>query len=162
MWDGDSLLLIGSTSTPLKYLLRQSHTAVQVSQELDVLYTEYSDDHPMLAGDMIQAGSGYPSGMKVSLQAKLCLRMANIGFLPEMNPEKLQHLTQSLNKSIVMQKGPVSERNPDRLRPAIRSTAKLMSDCDAELASVLHTRRPYSAGRSEKMKKDQISNARQR
>ena len=64
MWDGDSMLLIGSTSTPLKYLLRQSQPAVQVSQELDVVYTEYAEDHPMLAGDINK--TGLPMGIKVS------------------------------------------------------------------------------------------------
>lgn len=63
MWDGDSMLLIGSTSTPLKYLLRQSQPAVQVSQELDVVYTEYAEDHPMLAGDINK--TGLPTGIKV-------------------------------------------------------------------------------------------------
>lgn len=162
MWDGDSLLLIGSTSTPLKYLLRQMNSAVQVSQELDILFTEYSDDHPMLAGDLVQAGAGYPTGVKVSLHAKLCLRMANVGFLPETNLEKLQHLTESLHTSVVQQKEPISKRNTDKLQPAVKSTAKLMSDCDAELASVLLTRKPYSHGRSEKMKKEDANNARKR
>ena len=88
MWDGDSMLLIGSTSTPLKYLLRQAQPSVQVSQELNVVFTEYAEDHPMLAGDLTD--TGLPTGIKVSLKAKLCLRMANVGYIPDTNLEKIQ------------------------------------------------------------------------
>ena len=88
MWDGDSMLLIGSTSTPLKYLLRQGQPAVQISQELDIVFTEYAEDHPTLAGDLTE--TGLPMGVKVSLKAKLCLRMANVGYIPDTNLEKIQ------------------------------------------------------------------------
>ena len=162
MWDGDSLLLIGSTSTPLKYLLRQSKPAVQVSQELDVVFTEYAEDHPTLAGDL--ANTGLPSGIKVSLKAKLCLRMGNVGFVPETNLEKLEELTKSLKTSVVLQPRStmIEKGNIDRLKPSLKATAKLMSDCDSELASVLLSRKPDTVGRSEKMKKDHVDSARKR
>jgi len=158
MWDGDSLLLIGSTSTPLKYLLRQSKPSVQVSQELDIVFTEYSEDHPMLAGDL--TNTGLPTGVKVSLKAKLCLRMGNVGFIPETNMERLEELSKSV-QSIVLH--PHSDTTAtDRCKPSLKTTAKLLSDCDAELASVLLTRKPNTLGRSDKMKKENENNQRKR
>ena len=74
----------------IRYLLRQSQPSVQVSQELDVVFTEYAEDHPMLAGDLTDMG--LPTGIKVSLKAKLCLRMANVGYIPDTNLEKIQVL----------------------------------------------------------------------
>ena len=44
-----------------------------------------------------------------------------------------------------------------------RSTGKLMADCDAELASVLLTKKPNTIlGKSDKMKKDTIDKVRKR
>ncbi|XP_056651907.1 nephrocystin-4 isoform X3 [Monodelphis domestica] len=44
VWDGDSLLLIGSAVVRMEHIVRQGRAAVQVSHELDVVTTEYEQD----------------------------------------------------------------------------------------------------------------------
>lgn len=165
MWDGDSLLLIGSTSIALKDLLRQGKPAVQVSEELDVVFMEYSEDNPTLAGDVLQTGLIQPPGVKISLEAKLFLRLANIGCLPDTNSEKLQQLPPSFNSTVVVPSAPMltSSRNPSsqQFKKAATSTAKLVSDCDAELATVLLTRKDVP-GKTKKMKENEANLIRKR
>ncbi|CAG2201703.1 NPHP4 [Mytilus edulis] len=54
VWDGDSLMRIGSASVPLMYLCRSGHEAVQSTFELDVVMMEY-DDPNLIAGTQSQA-----------------------------------------------------------------------------------------------------------
>ena len=115
----------------------------------------------MLAGDI--ANTGLPTGIKVILKAKLCLRMANVGFLPETNLEKLDELTKSVKTVVLEPRAGIIQRGTgDKCKPALKSTAKLMSDCDSELASVLLTRKPNTIGQSNKMKRENIDNIRKR
>ena len=167
MWDGDSLLLIGSTSINLKYLLRQGQPAVQVSQELDVVFSEYSEDDPRLAGDLLQSGQPHPTGIKVSLVAKLFFRYANVGCLPDSNMEKMGQLPTSLfatvvtpTKNMIFPSPAVSSSQQSRI--AARSTARLMSDCDSELATVLLTRKQDIPGKTKKMKENDANAVRKR
>ncbi|ESO88791.1 hypothetical protein LOTGIDRAFT_125375, partial [Lottia gigantea] len=76
VWDGDSLLQIGSCAVDLKYLCRSGNEAVQTTFELDVIKTDYPDEMSAVSDD--RTGVKAP-GSHSSLQGKLHLRMANIG-----------------------------------------------------------------------------------
>ena len=155
MWDGDSLLLIGSTSFPLKYLLRQGKSAVQCSQELDMLFYEYNEENPMIAGNLMQTRN--PNGAKIMLTAKLFLRVANIGCLPNSNMEKITNINMAQNNRIIESvkttKFTQSGKNT--------VTAKLLSECDSELATVLVSRKDV-IGKSLAMKKNDSNVLRKR
>ena len=162
MWDGDSLLPIGSTFVYLKYLLRQGQAAVQVSQQVDVSFMEYSEDNPMLTNDSVQCGQPYPSGVKVYLKGKLYIRMANIGYLPDKNAEKIDAAASSKPSVVQPNMGMFSSHDStQQLKSPLKTTAKLMSDCDTELATALLTRKDLT-GRTTKMKAEETNAKRKR
>nr|XP_047134263.1 nephrocystin-4 [Hydra vulgaris] len=155
MWDGDSLLLVGSTSFPLKYLLRQGKSAVQCSQELDMLFYEYTEDNTIIAGNLMQSSN--QSNAKIFLTAKLFFRIANIGCLPSSNTERLNNINFAQNNHII---------EPDKTSKFAKIkknqvAAKLLSDCDSELATVLVARKDV-IGKSSEMKKNDINVIRKR
>ncbi|CAC5423618.1 NPHP4 [Mytilus coruscus] len=76
VWDGDSLMRIGSASVPLMYLCRSGHEAVQSTFELDVVMMEY-DDPNLIAGTQSQGAQ--PLGIQSMMKGKLHFRMANVG-----------------------------------------------------------------------------------
>ncbi|KAK3594431.1 hypothetical protein CHS0354_000253 [Potamilus streckersoni] len=78
VWDGDSLILIGSTSVELKYLCRNGYEAVQTTFELDVIATEY-DNPDLHQGDVGAAVGVRPTNDQTTLKGKLHLQMANVG-----------------------------------------------------------------------------------
>ncbi|XP_064643236.1 nephrocystin-4-like isoform X3 [Lineus longissimus] len=81
VWDGDSLLLIGSCAVELKHLCRQGREAVQITYELDVISTEYgAEETPNLTGDLSRSGSVRPVGVTTAVKGRLHLRLANVGF----------------------------------------------------------------------------------
>ena len=64
----------------LQHLCRQSREAVQVTYELDVVYTEYVEHETAIqAGDMTRDGSVRPIDVNTVLKGRLHLRMANVG-----------------------------------------------------------------------------------
>ncbi|XP_050411736.1 nephrocystin-4 isoform X2 [Patella vulgata] len=77
VWDGDTLLQIGSCAVELKYLCRCGNEAVQTTFELDVIKTDYPDEFSTVTGDI--KSDVKPAGTHSILQGKLHLRMANIG-----------------------------------------------------------------------------------
>uniref|UniRef100_H2ZKT2 Nephrocystin-4 n=1 Tax=Ciona savignyi TaxID=51511 RepID=H2ZKT2_CIOSA len=79
VWDGDSLMLLGSLAVPLKHLLRGGKQAVCVNHELDIVYTEHTDASPTFTGDLNSSGSVRPLGMTKTHRGKLHLRLGNIG-----------------------------------------------------------------------------------
>ncbi|XP_014676311.1 PREDICTED: nephrocystin-4-like, partial [Priapulus caudatus] len=81
VWDGDSLLLIGSCAVELKHLCRQGRVAAQVSHELDVVTTEHAEDADDPRGFTMTRGGGgvHPLGSHTALRGRLHLRLANIG-----------------------------------------------------------------------------------
>ena len=163
MWDGDSLLLVGSTSIALKYLLRQGNPAVQVSQELDVIYSEYSEGDSKLSGDLLLTSGPNPTGVKVSVEGKLFIRLTNIGSLPDTNPEKLKEIMPSLHTTVVTPKNisMINTSSKESFKASQKSTAKLLSDCDTELATVLLTRKDRPE-KTEAMKTKDVNNTRRR
>ncbi|CAL1543175.1 unnamed protein product [Lymnaea stagnalis] len=90
VWDGDSLLLLGSAAVELKYLFRGGNEAVQTTFELDVLATEYQEDSGALTGDMIRGGSIRPVGVNCLNRGRLHFRMANIGYVVDKKKIDLQ------------------------------------------------------------------------
>ena len=76
VWDGDSLMRIGSASVDLRYLCRSGHEAVQSTFELDVIMMEY-DDPSLMAGTQGQPSQSM--GIHTAMQGKLHFRMANVG-----------------------------------------------------------------------------------
>ncbi|KAH3821253.1 hypothetical protein DPMN_123015 [Dreissena polymorpha] len=77
VWDGDSLLPLGSAEVDLKYLCRCGMEAVQTTFELDVYCTEYQEDPGV--GPEGGAGGVKPTNMFYTPRGRLHLRMANIG-----------------------------------------------------------------------------------
>ncbi|PFX24050.1 Nephrocystin-4 [Stylophora pistillata] len=96
-------------------LLRQGREAVVVAHELDVVSTEFSEEAAMQSGDMTRTGTARPFGIKSAVEAKLHVRVANIGHTSEGPKGKLG------NKSTKIK-------------------AKQMAECDAELSAVLFSR----------------------
>ncbi|XP_036068813.1 nephrocystin-4 isoform X3 [Oryzias melastigma] len=83
IWDGDSLLLIGSTGIQLKvntYLLRQGKPAVQALHELEVLTTDYAGkDTPLLSTDPGHRSAFVPAAVCTVVKGRLYVRTGNIG-----------------------------------------------------------------------------------
>ncbi|XP_033763320.1 nephrocystin-4-like isoform X4 [Pecten maximus] len=79
VWDGDTLLLMGSCAVQLKYLCRCGSESVQTTFELDVITTEYENDPNLVNSNINHVGGIQPIGVKTYVKGKLHLRMANIG-----------------------------------------------------------------------------------
>ncbi|XP_025025274.1 nephrocystin-4, partial [Python bivittatus] len=94
VWDGDSLLLVGSAAVKLKHLLRQGRTAVQVYHELEVITTEYKPDATVMSGEVFRPWGVKPIGVHVVVRGQLHLRLANIvgfsGSSPSTHPQPNQ------------------------------------------------------------------------
>uniref|UniRef100_A0A8C5QD86 Nephrocystin 4 n=1 Tax=Leptobrachium leishanense TaxID=445787 RepID=A0A8C5QD86_9ANUR len=97
MWDGESLLLIGSAAVEMKHLLRQGRTAVQVSHELEVITTEYENDMVM-SGDVSKQGTVKPIGVHTIIKGRLHLRMGNVGHLAEQKLKRSESLPPSKSR----------------------------------------------------------------
>ncbi|XP_077998235.1 nephrocystin-4-like [Glandiceps talaboti] len=152
VWDGDSLLLIGSCALPLKHLLRNGREAVQVTNELDVITTEYSEDSPALTGDLTRGGSVRPVGVTTILKGRLHLRMANVGYpietkllKPGMNPLRKTRVVIQEDGSGAFLGGSLNTVVPkahtlNGLKTTRTYRAAHMADTDRELAAALLVR----------------------
>ncbi|XP_048823442.1 nephrocystin-4 isoform X2 [Lagopus muta] len=87
IWDGDSLLLVGSAAVKLKPLLRQGRPAVRTLHELEVITTEYEQDAPPAAGRDVLC----PLGARVAVRGHLHLCLANVGHRCEEPPMSPRH-----------------------------------------------------------------------
>ncbi|XP_072306312.1 nephrocystin-4 [Eucyclogobius newberryi] len=137
VWDGDSLLLLGSTAIPLKPMLRQGKAAVQALQQLDVLTTDYMEEEPL--GTSRDQGSDWPLNMHTVLRGQLHIRTGNIG-LPVL-PDQ-QRAVDTPPSHIVMQTsgfrgGSLFERNVTQLNA--RSSAKAQRPIRADLIGLQQT-----------------------
>ncbi|NWX88175.1 NPHP4 protein, partial [Nothoprocta pentlandii] len=74
VWDGDSLLLVGSAAVKLQPLLRQGRAAVRSHHKLDVTATEYEEDTAVPG-----AGALRPGGVRMATKGRLHLCLANVG-----------------------------------------------------------------------------------
>uniref|UniRef100_A0A803TW21 Nephrocystin 4 n=1 Tax=Anolis carolinensis TaxID=28377 RepID=A0A803TW21_ANOCA len=141
-WDGDSLLLLGSTAVKMKHLLRRGRTAVQVHHELEVLAMEYKQDATVASGDAFQHGSVKPIGVEASVRGRLHLSLANIGHLCEQRLRKSPALPASRSRVVSSHDGTSGFHGGSLLSlntPAGRSAQKL-ADMDSELAAMLFSR----------------------
>ncbi|KAM8796423.1 nephrocystin-4 [Eudromia elegans] len=129
VWDGDSLLLVGSAVVRLQPLLRQGRAAVRSHHELDVTATEYEEDAVVPGPD---AGVLRPGGIRVATKGRLHLCLANVGRRSEERPPALRRSTvQDGNGAFV----------GGCLLPARaaagRSRARRLADVHGELAALL-------------------------
>ena len=100
------------------------------------------------------------------MRGKLFLRLANIGYLPDKNTEKLNQMKLSggLNQSgVISMDSSIGGMNSTGSTGVngMKASAKLMSDCDSELATVLLTRKGVT-GRTQRMNEDDANSKRQR
>ncbi|NXV35392.1 NPHP4 protein, partial [Rissa tridactyla] len=139
VWDGDSLLLVGSAALKLESLLRQGRAAVRTHHELEVATTEYEPDVTVMGREALRHGALRPLGVRVAVRGRLHLCLANIGKSP-------------LAKRLVCRDGAVrfgasngaglQERPGSTHRAVPEGKARLLAEVDGELAAVLCSRRP--------------------
>ncbi|XP_055079137.1 nephrocystin-4-like [Periophthalmus magnuspinnatus] len=137
VWDSDSLLLLGSTAVPLKYMLRQGKAAVQALHQLDVLTTDYVGEEPLGAsGDQ---GPDWPLTVHTVLRGQLHVRTANIGC--PVHPDH-QRAVDSVPSHIIIPREVTSGFRGGRLSP--RNVLQLNARNSAQ-AQRLQTERPIRA-----------------
>ncbi|XP_075046122.1 nephrocystin-4 isoform X2 [Mixophyes fleayi] len=146
VWDGESLLLIGSAAVEMKHLLRQGRTAVQVSHELEVITTEYEQETMMMSGDVSKQGAVKPIGVHTVIKGRLHLRMGNVGHLPDQRLKRSNTLPASKSRVITAHDGRSSFRGGSLFSNETVGTGKNISqaqklaDLDSELAAMLFSR----------------------
>ncbi|XP_047377869.1 nephrocystin-4 isoform X3 [Sciurus carolinensis] len=144
VWDGDSLLLVGSAAVQMKHLLRQGRPAVQVPHELEVVVTEYEQDTSVVSGDVTRFGSIKPIGVHTVVKGRLHLTLANVGHTCERTVRGSSLLPPSRSRvisndgascffggSLLSGGGPRSGKNVVQ--------AQKLADVDSELAAMLLT-----------------------
>ncbi|XP_043779233.1 nephrocystin-4 isoform X7 [Cervus elaphus] len=144
VWDGDSLLLVGSAAVQLKHLLRQGRPAVQVSHELEVVATEYEQDAMVVSGDVTRFGCVKPIDVHTVVKGQLHLTLANVGHLCEQRVGSPSSLPPS--RSRVISNDGVggftggSLLTPGGPRPVKNVVqAQKLADVDSGLAALLFT-----------------------
>ncbi|XP_053776238.1 nephrocystin-4 isoform X2 [Desmodus rotundus] len=143
VWDGDSLLLVGSTAVQMKHLLRQGRPAVQVSHELEVMATEYEQDAMVMSGDVTGFGGIKPIGVHTVVKGWLHLTLANVGHLCEQRGRNSSSLPPSRSRVISSDDGAsrfeggslLTRGGPRRMRNVVQ--AQKLTDVDSELAAML-------------------------
>ncbi|XP_076421881.1 nephrocystin-4 isoform X1 [Peromyscus maniculatus bairdii] len=155
IWDGDSLLLIGSAGVQMKHLLRQGRPAVQVSHELEVMATEYEQETMVVSGDVAGFGSIKPIGVHTVVKGRLHLTLANVGHMCEPRARGSCSLPPSRSRVIsndgasFFSGGSLLIPGGPRRKRVVQ--AQKLADVDSELAAMLltHTRAgqgPQAAG----------------
>ncbi|XP_054398231.1 nephrocystin-4 isoform X7 [Pongo abelii] len=143
VWDGDSLLLIGSAAVHMKHLLRQGRPAVQASHELEVMATEYEQDNMVVSGDMLGFGCVKPVGVHSVVKGRLHLTLANVGHPCEQKVRGCSTLPPSRSRVIAnngasrFSGGSLLTTGSSRRKHVVQ--AQKLADVDSELAAVLLT-----------------------
>nr|XP_033700218.1 nephrocystin-4 isoform X9 [Tursiops truncatus] len=158
IWDGDSLLLVGSAAVQMKHLLRQGRPAVQVSHELEVVATEHEQDTMVVSGDVTRFGCVKPINVHTVVKGRLHLTLANVGHLCERRVGSPSSLPPSRSR-VISNDGATGFSGGGLLTPGAPRPVKnvvqaqKLADVDSELAALLFTppwqgtRRPQGAGR---------------
>ncbi|NXP01075.1 NPHP4 protein, partial [Certhia brachydactyla] len=143
VWDGDSLLHVGSAAIKLEPLLRQGQTAVRTYHELEVATTEYEPDGMVMGREALRHGALRPLGVRVAVRGHLHLCLANVGHPCEETPEQLpshSHPLTAPDSTVVTPGGSRCSLNtPDGRRTV---WARRLVDVDNELEAALRSRRP--------------------
>ncbi|XP_021379713.1 nephrocystin-4-like isoform X2 [Mizuhopecten yessoensis] len=132
VWDGDTLLLMGSCAVQLKYLCRCGSEAVQTTFELDVITTEYENDPNIVNSNINQVGGLQAFGVKTYVKGKLHLRMANIGQKTDPKSTLADHL-KPLNTLLPHMGG--KKKSESQLKKVAR--AKHVADKNHEVQAML-------------------------
>ncbi|XP_023555227.1 nephrocystin-4 isoform X2 [Octodon degus] len=150
VWDGDSLLLVGSAGVSMKHLPRQGRPAVQVLHELEVVATEYQQDTVVGSGDLARFGSVKPIGVHTLVKGRLHLTLANVGHACERRATEPGSLPPSRSRVISSDGagrfpgGSLLTQGALRRRNVVQ--AQRLADVDSELAAMLLTPAPGSRG----------------
>uniref|UniRef100_A0A8C9EYL3 Nephrocystin 4 n=1 Tax=Pavo cristatus TaxID=9049 RepID=A0A8C9EYL3_PAVCR len=132
IWDGDSLLLVGSAAVKLKPLLRQGRPAVRTLHELEVITTEYEQDAPPAAGRDVLC----PLGARVAVRGRLHLSLANVGHRCEETPVS-PRLPSLSHTHVVPSPGSGCLLSLHANRDVRVSRARRLAEVDGELAAML-------------------------
>ncbi|KAL4646096.1 nephrocystin-4 isoform X2 [Arapaima gigas] len=141
VWDGDSLLLVGSAAVELKHLLRQGRPAVQVTQDLEVITTEYFQD-----GDGGASTALAPISVFTTVKGTLHLRLGNVGLPFNTGASRSKSLPASRSHVLVTHDGTrgfsggslSAQTVPGRNVRKVCHAQRLV-DVDANLASLLRS-----------------------
>ncbi|XP_019477989.1 nephrocystin-4 isoform X2 [Meleagris gallopavo] len=136
VWDGDSLLLVGSAAVKLKPLLRQGRPAVRTLHELEVVTTEYEQDAPPAAGRDVLC----PLGARVAVRGRLHLCLANVGHRCEETPVSPRHPLLS-HTHVVSSPGGGCLLSLHASGNVRVSRARRLAEVDSELAAILCSHR---------------------
>nr|XP_035920399.1 nephrocystin-4 isoform X1 [Halichoerus grypus]XP_035920401.1 nephrocystin-4 isoform X1 [Halichoerus grypus] len=143
VWDGDSLLLVGSAAVQMKQLLRQGRPAVQVLHELEVVATEYEQD-VVVSADVTRFGCVKPIGVYTVVKGWLHLTLANVGHVCEQRVRNSGSLPPSRSRVISNDGASHFEGGSLLTRGGLRPLknvvqAQKLADVDRELAAMLFT-----------------------
>ncbi|NXQ57518.1 NPHP4 protein, partial [Anthoscopus minutus] len=143
IWDGDSLLHIGSAAIKLQPLLRQGQTAVRTYHELEVATTEYEPDGTVLGREALRHGALRPLGVRVAVRGRLHLCLANVGHPCEETPGQLpsrSRIVTAPDSTVTTPGGSWSSLNTPR--GGRTAWARRLVDVDNELEAALRGQRP--------------------
>ncbi|NXA88375.1 NPHP4 protein, partial [Melanocharis versteri] len=143
VWDGDSLLHVGSAAVKLEPLLRQGQSAVRTYHELEVATTEYEPDGTVMGREALRHGALRPLGVRVAVRGHLHLCLANVGHPCEETPGQLPShspIVTAPDSTVTTPGGRWRSLNtPGGGRTA---WARRLVDVDNELEAALRSRRP--------------------
>ncbi|NXQ28610.1 NPHP4 protein, partial [Alaudala cheleensis] len=141
VWDGDSLLHVGSAAIKLEPLLRQGQTAVRTYHELEVATTEYEPDGTVMGREALRHGALRPLGVRVAVRGCLHLCLANVGEHPLLLQPKGLGIAGLLGAA-VSGGGPSLVPRWSLLTGGRTTWARRLVDVDNELEAALRSRRP--------------------
>ncbi|XP_027745168.1 nephrocystin-4 isoform X2 [Empidonax traillii] len=143
VWDGDSLLHVGSAAVKLEPLLRRGQAAVRTYHELEVATTEYEPEGPVLGREALRHGALRPLGVRVAVRGRLHLCLANVGHPCEEISGQLPSHSRTVpaaDSTVTIPAGSWHSLNAGRGGRTVR--ARRLVDVDGELEAALRSRRP--------------------
>ncbi|XP_075293495.1 nephrocystin-4 isoform X2 [Opisthocomus hoazin] len=147
VWDGDSLLHVGSAAVKLESLLRQGRAAVRTHHELEVAATEYEPEVAVMGREALRHGALRPLGVRVAVRGRLHLCLANVGHPCEETPGRPLSPLPSRCRIVPVPDAAGSVRagscfSLNAAGGGRVSRARRLAEVDGELAAALCSRRP--------------------